>query len=68
MRDPKKILTEDGYRKYQMHLMNMAEAIGWISSHADDLYLDDHVLLAFDRADSAVGELLNKNDFEEDED
>lgn len=39
MRDPKEILTDDGYRQYKAHLQNIKDGLFYITNHADDLGL-----------------------------
>jgi hypothetical protein len=41
MRNPKEVLTEDGYETYRAHLHNLREAVFFFINHADDLALEE---------------------------
>lgn len=40
MRNPKDVLTKEGYEKYRVQLWNLREALFYITEHAGDLELD----------------------------
>ena len=44
MRDPQKVLTDDGFRKFQAYLTMMEEGIFYVINHADDLRIPDCLL------------------------
>ena len=44
MRDPKDVLTEHGYRRYQTHVDNINEGLFFILNHEDDLELDQDIV------------------------
>lgn len=72
MRDPKKVLTEEGFRKLQAHLVNIEEGLFFITNHADDLHIgamDEGKALdtLYDMQELIESKHLETGDGEEDE-
>lgn len=67
MRDPKEVLTEDGYEELRMHHRAMQNAIFFIINHADDLHIDEPMELLYKMQELLESKLLLKGDGEKDE-
>ena len=65
MRDPKKIFTKDGFKKYEASLVNLQDSAFYIYNHADDLLLDEEVVKIMCAVMGVSCSLLARDTFEE---
>lgn len=65
MRNPQKILTEDGLLRYQASLVNLEDSAFYIANHGDDLLLDDDVMATLHKVDEVCMKLKKQKEFEE---